>query len=66
VFVTCPLLVAACWAVLVKITTLNSVISSSFVFSSLARPGMQETTVVTPDSQFQEPFIELMVFILIF
>ncbi len=44
-------------AVLVKITTLNSVMSSSFVFSSLARPGMQETSIVTPNCQFQVPFI---------
>lgn len=46
--VTCPLLVAACCAVLVKIATLNSVMSSSFVFSSLASPDMQKTSIVTP------------------
>lgn len=42
VFSTCPLLVAACWAVLVKIATASSVQSSSLLLSLLGKPGTHE------------------------
>lgn len=47
VFSTCPLFVAACWAVLVKMATDSRVDSSSLVLSLLGRP---EHTVHPPSS----------------
>lgn len=66
-FSTCPLLVAACWAVLMKMETDSRVDSSSLVQSLLGRPEQTCTTryymhkqYIISDSTITEWFLQLL------